>query len=542
MQKAELNVGAQAEPEVSDCCAGLSGTGLLKMAATYSVALSTPLVILALLGCLVMPLGWRVAGALFLPHPEDSGPQPAWLDDARWLQQWPGQRVGWLSNWLMASAARTPLGARTAPGSVLAAGDTPVAGADERPAAPAVGESRPGSGAAVWVRTASPTMRGLPEDPVLSVPYRLMKPVYRVFDRTLSWSVWLFFVMGALWNLSVWALAGGAICRMAALRLGRAERVGFRESLQFARSRWIEFLTAPLLPLVAILLMAFPLVMLGFVMRSDWGMLLGGLFYVVALISGLLMAILGIGLAGSWPLMWGAVASEGSDSFDAISRSYAYVIQRPLAWLGYVVSAAIVAALGWCVTSLFCEAILASGFWGLAVGMGDQRAADVWQWIQGSGRPAAVALPGYWLIMLLIDVTRLTASAISYGHFWCLATLVYLLLRRDVDQTELNELFLDQLQSAELGLNDDLNAPAATTADHTSVITPRPAVADQRSSTPAADAGPAPTGSDAPSEVGDAGNSNTGNSNTGNSDAGNSNTGNSNAADAGAADAGDSKP
>ena len=46
---------------------------------------------------------------------------------------------------------------------------------------------------------------------------------------------------------------------------------------------------------------------------------------------------LAVGLAAGWPLMWPTISSEGTDAFDALSRSYAYVYQRPLAYLLYAV-------------------------------------------------------------------------------------------------------------------------------------------------------------------------------------------------------------
>ena len=58
------------------------------------------------------------------------------------------------------------------------------------------------------------------------------------------------------------------------------------------------------------------------------------------------MAILTIGLAAGWPLMAPTVSTEGTDTFDALSRSYAYVYQRPLAYLLYAVAATIIGILG----------------------------------------------------------------------------------------------------------------------------------------------------------------------------------------------------
>ncbi len=49
--------------------------------------------------------------------------------------------------------------------------------------------------------------------------------------------------------------------------------------------------------------------------------------------------------------------------------------------------------------------------------------------------------------VLLMDfgagLVRSIAAGFGYSLFWCLAAAVYLLLRRDVDETELDEVFVE---------------------------------------------------------------------------------------------------
>ncbi|MFO0912319.1 MAG: hypothetical protein U0795_05155 [Pirellulales bacterium] len=442
---------------------------LAKIADTYRVALSTPMLALAVVGCLVVPLGWLLFDVLFAP--------PVEYRDAQLLKTWPGQSAQ-LNPWI--GPAPTPLSAPgLAAGSGGAAGSLSTVGPDSdaeiaelappaasgsvpQPPAPPGGEQLAvvKSRTAAWLSTLHRSPRGFPEDPVLVVPYRMMRPFWRVFDRKLSWSAWAYFVLGALWTLGVWSLIGGAICRMAAVRLGRDERVGIREAMQYGVSRWTEFALAPLLPMLGIMLLAIPLVVLGLLMKTTVGLLLGGLSYILVLVVGLVMAILTLGLLAAWPLMWGAIASEGTDGFDAISRSYAYVMQRPFAWIGYLLVGVIVGLGGWMITTIFCEAVLAASFWGVAVGMGSERAAQIADWLNG-GQATGVSLAGVWLISFAMDAVRLVASAVSYAHFWTLATAWYLLLRRDVDDTELSEIYLEDEDETRLGLPPTESVPPA---------------------------------------------------------------------------------
>src|SRR4029078_3424788 len=63
------------------------------------------------------------------------------------------------------------------------------------------------------------------EGPPLPVePFRqFYQPVLNLFRRS-DWSVWFYSFFGILWTLAVWALAAGAITRIAAVRIARNEQ------------------------------------------------------------------------------------------------------------------------------------------------------------------------------------------------------------------------------------------------------------------------------------------------------------------------------
>jgi len=52
------------------------------------------------------------------------------------------------------------------------------------------------------------------------------------------------------------------------------------------------------------------------------------------LVLGLIMAVVLV-RPDRWPLMYCTISTEGSDSFDAISRSYSDVFQAAWSYLGY---------------------------------------------------------------------------------------------------------------------------------------------------------------------------------------------------------------
>src|SRR5205814_4791766 len=66
--------------------------------------------------------------------------------------------------------------------------------------------------------------------------------------------------------------------------------------------------------------------------------LVSGLLWPVVLLFGLVMAVALVGLVG-WPLMPATISAEGTDSWEAVSRSYSYVFQRPWHYAWYTVVA-----------------------------------------------------------------------------------------------------------------------------------------------------------------------------------------------------------
>jgi hypothetical protein len=49
-----------------------------------------------------------------------------------------------------------------------------------------------------------------------------------------------------------------------------------------------------------------------------------------------------------------------------------------------------------------------------------------------------------WLFAIGICLVRSIAAGISFSLFWCVASAIYLLLRYDVDRTEMDEVFLPE--------------------------------------------------------------------------------------------------
>ena len=138
-----------------------------------------------------------------------------------------------------------------------------------------------------------------------------------------------------LWTLLVWAFFGGIITRMAVLQFAGKEAGGLKEAVKFVSTRFGSYFLSPMVPLGIIAVVIIGSVVFGLVhMIPILGDLVDGLFWFIPLGFGFVMALLLAGLIG-YPLMYPTLSAEGSDTFDALSRSYNYVYESPWSYLWY---------------------------------------------------------------------------------------------------------------------------------------------------------------------------------------------------------------
>jgi hypothetical protein len=295
------------------------------------------------------------------------------------------------------------------------------------------------------------------DNPVLHVRRMLSAPFVGLFDAHASFDEFVFFLLCACWELAVWAFFGAALTRFAAVALARDEWLSFGQLTEYARGKWSNYFTAPLFPLGVVFFAAIPLALVGLLLRFELGMLLAGILWFVVLLGGLFMAVLLVGLFFGWPLMWATISAEGTDSFDALSRSYAYTYQRPLHYFFYYLAAALLGALGWAVVALFAAASIGLGNWGASWLAGSDislaAADDRWATLIGGGAFASphpvdagslgsLGKAGQALIAFWVGVALTVATAFAFSYFWAATTAIYFLLRRQVDATEMDECYL----------------------------------------------------------------------------------------------------
>lgn len=260
------------------------------------------------------------------------------------------------------------------------------------------------------------------------------------------------------WTLAVWSLFGGAICRVSAVQLARNGSVGLREALRFAARRYLSFFSSPLLPFLAVVLVVLFCAVGGLLARVPVLDVLAGLVWFLALLAGFVVVAALFGLVLGWPLMYAAVAAEATESFDALSRSFSYSIGRPWHYLFYATLAALYGAIVMIFVVAFAHGLVQMSAYAVSFGFGEQATYSLYAfapeapgWRHAFGpasadappptgtRYVAAVLVGFWTHLAFLGVV-----GFAYSFFWTEATAVYFLLRRDVDETDIDEVYLEE--------------------------------------------------------------------------------------------------
>jgi hypothetical protein len=312
---------------------------------------------------------------------------------------------------------------------------------------------------------------------------KFFQPVIFLFDANAGGWNRVYFLLVTLYTLAVWALFGGAITRMAAVQVARNEKISLMEAIRFVAARYLSFLSAPLFPLVFIAVVAVFLLLFGVVhMIPIAGEIIDGLLWVLPLLGALAMAVVLVGLVG-WPLMSATISAEGSDSFDAISRSYSYVYQSPWHYIWNSLVAICYGAVVVFFVGFMGSMVVYLAKWGVSQGSIERRdpsflfvwAPESFGWrtllLQGAtvggnsvvqdGRIVPEVYDRYlttfnwWnyigttLVTIWIYLFFLMILGFAYSYFWSASTIIYLLMRRKVDDTDFDEVYLEEDETEE---------------------------------------------------------------------------------------------
>jgi hypothetical protein len=277
------------------------------------------------------------------------------------------------------------------------------------------------------------SIRGpLDADTPLVEPFRtIVTPFTVLFRRGVTAYHWSHSALKAFWAAVVWGIFGGAIARIAVVQAAVDRKVGLGSALRFALRHWGSLIGAPLTPMLAVAILAGASALFGLLYRipAEIGAGIASVLGFVPLLLGLLMALILVGLALGWPLMHVTIAAENEDAPDALSRSYSYVNQRLARYAAHTVAALAIGAVGLMAVIVFARVVLGLADWGVSLG------APSFESLGESARSGRL----FWMRLV-----GLLVLAWAYSYFWSAASIIYLILRRDVDGTDWHDVYLPE--------------------------------------------------------------------------------------------------
>jgi hypothetical protein len=201
------------------------------------------------------------------------------------------------------------------------------------------------------------------------------------------------------------------------------------------------------------------------------------------LVAGFVMTLVLLGLAGGFNLMYPTIAVEGSDSFDAISRSFSYLYARPWRLAFYTAVATAYGALTYLFVRYFIYILLTLVhlFVGRLVFIHSASQAPLWPTLWPS--PSSIGRLSYnidWyslspgerigavFISFWVSLAVYMLGAFAISFYFSINSIIYYLMRQEVDATELDDVYLEQSDE------DFIETPAAST-DVAPTVTPESA-------------------------------------------------------------------
>jgi hypothetical protein len=300
---------------------------------------------------------------------------------------------------------------------------------------------------------------------------------------------WVFALLLFPFALVVKCIVGGAICRISALQIGQDMHVSLSDAFSYSVARVNRWLGAILLPFLFMAFIGALLYVGGVLMSIPWlGDVVGGLFFPIALLGGLAIAIVSAGVLLGGGYLWPVIAVEGEDPFNSVSRSFEFVFQRPVKTVLYWFVLLILGCVSFVAARFFVWFSLAATHTVLGAGTnlvtnrgpdgGLSKLDTLWSLPKLEvffARPADVVLGSFeslssWLIALWVLMFGALVWAYLYSFFLTGATTAMMLVRRDLWGNSLADVEIDAMTgpygTAEVTSNkENATAPAESKGD-----------------------------------------------------------------------------
>lgn len=304
--------------------------------------------------------------------------------------------------------------------------------------------------------------------------------------RAVEWAVRfhpIYCVIFGIIKLCIISVGGGAICRIAALQFARDEKPGIIESLRYSLKKFWSFFTTPLVPAGIVIVAGAGIILLGVLGNIPLGLgeVVVGFFTWLGLMAGAVVALVVIGTAAGFNLMFPAIACDGSDSMDAVSRSFNYVYAKPWHMGFYTITAFVYGAVCYIFVRFFAYLLLLATYTGFRIGAGldstgglPDKIAAVWHrpsfgqllvYSTAMGSSSEKIAAFFVYLSVLIVVGLVVSFIISF--YFSSNTVIYALLRNRVDGTALAEVYTEpeQIKAESSGTEEQLSQSSKNNDD-----------------------------------------------------------------------------
>ena len=269
--------------------------------------------------------------------------------------------------------------------------------------------------------------------------------------KSVEWGEYLVLIVLVLGLMMIWSVFAGAITRLTALELGRGEKTGLKDSISFVMRKFWSYFWSPLTPILGVLFFIACNVAGGLLGKIEFaGEIAVAVGFPLAILSGFLIVFLGIVGVIGFILMFPAISSEGSDAFDAISRAYSYVLSRPLHFLSLFITLIVCGMILTFVAGYGACLVMKTSYFTVGLGMGG-KLNEIRVFIAGlsggsdtitSLNPMSMRIAALFF-MLYIVLIKIIVGSIIIAFTGSASTIAYLIMRKDVDGTEMDDIYVE---------------------------------------------------------------------------------------------------
>ncbi len=284
---------------------------------------------------------------------------------------------------------------------------------------------------------------------VFSGPEAATASVYSLFIQTPADFVRQFPVVALVVVpaiLFVWCMVGGAVCRSCACEVALRAALPWRQAISFGLKKSLALFAALAGPLLLVWAACLLLRLLGVALFTTKALgLLGGAAFIAPLLLCLVISVALFAYLLAHTLLIPAVACEGTDSFDAVQRCYAYALARPGRLVGYTIISvfSVVPAMVIVGVIVAFAIIAAASLTGAPLAAPDAVFPE--QFHPGGGEHLGVTR---WMVRAWTVLIVGIGLAYFVSLYFCAATNLYLVIRRLVDGQDIAEIWLPPPTSA----------------------------------------------------------------------------------------------